>query len=107
MRKLLPIVLVLFASQVFGAPLSIAELRKRAEAGEAVAQFELGILYRKGEGVPQSYEKALNWYLLAAKQGHPDAQNSLGVMHVKGLGVPQDYKEAFKWFMLSAEQGFA
>ena len=40
MRKLLPIVLVLFASNAFGE--SIADLRRKAAAGDAEAQTTLG-----------------------------------------------------------------
>ncbi len=78
-----------------------------AEQGNAVAQYNLGLLYQKGWGVPQDYKQALKWYHLSAEQGHVDAQYNLGSMYSDGQGVPQDYKQGVKWFILSAEQGDA
>ena len=34
------------------------EFRKLAEQGDAVAQYNLGLLYVKGQGVPQDYVQA-------------------------------------------------
>ena len=45
---------------------TIAELRQRAEQGTAKDQFSLGLMYYKGEGVPQDYIQAQMWYNLAA-----------------------------------------
>jgi uncharacterized protein len=78
-----------------------------AEQGEVVAQYRLGVMYRKGLGVPQDDKEAIKWYRLAAEQGHPEAQYQVGWMHYNGKGVPQDDKEAIKWYRLSAEQGDA
>ena len=78
-----------------------------AEQGHASAQFNLGLMYEYGQGVPQDYKEALKWYRLSAEQGIADAQFNLGVMYEDGLGVPQDDQEAVRWFRLSAEQGNA
>ena len=77
-----------------------------AEQGNANAQFNLGIMYEHGQGVPQDYKEAVKWYRLSAEQGNASAQSNLGVMHNDGQGVPQDYKEAFKWFSLSGSNGY-
>ena len=82
-------------------------LRPLAEQGDADAQFNLGFLYAKGEGVPQDHAEAVKWYRLAAEQGNAQAQNDLGASYVNGEGVPQDYAEAVKWYRLAAEQGDA
>ena len=68
-----------------------------AEQGDDEAQFNLGMMYAFGLGVPQNYKEAFKWYRLAAEQEFDEAQYSLGVMHTLGLGVPQNYKEALKW----------
>ena len=49
----------------------IDALRARAEQGDAEAQFELGVRYRDGTGVPQDDAEAVRWYRLAV-----DAANS-------------------------------
>jgi TPR repeat protein len=79
--------------------------RMAAEQGEAKAQFNLGVMYAKGQGVPQDFKEAMQWYYLAAMQGDADAQHNLGVMYAKGEGVPQDYVLAYMWFNLAAAQG--
>jgi len=75
-----------------------------AEQGDAQAQYNLGVMYDKGRGVPQDYKEAVKWYRLAAEQGVREAQYNLGNKYSKGQGVPQDYKEAVKWYRLAAEQ---
>ncbi|MBL4829235.1 MAG: sel1 repeat family protein [Aliivibrio sp.] len=77
-----------------------------AGQGNDRAQFNLGVMYKKGLGVSQDYKVAIGWYTLAAEQGNDRAQHNLGVMHAKGLGVSQDYKAAAKWYTLAAEQGY-
>lgn len=76
-----------------------------AEQGLADAQFNLGLKYDKGEGVPQDYAEAAKWFYKAAEQGYAKAQFNLGLMYYKGLGVPQDYSEAYVWSSLAAADG--
>ena len=86
---------------------ALQEWRPLADQGDADAQYFLGVMYEKGNGVPQNYAEAVKWFRLAADQGDADAQYNLGVMYEKGYGVPQNYAEAVKWFRLSAKQGDA
>ena len=79
--------------------------RARAEEGEAIAQYNLGVMYADGRGVPQDDVEAVRWYQLAADQGEPLAQVSLGLMYGKGDGVPQDTVLAHMWWSLAAAQG--
>ena len=51
-----------------------------AEAGNATAQYNLGLLYDKGQGVPQDDQEALRWWRKAAEQGLAKAQAALGFM---------------------------
>ena len=76
-----------------------------AEAGDPAAQYELGVMYQNGEGVPQNYSKSVKWFRMAAEQGDSNAQYSLGLKYSVGHGVPQNYPEAAKWHRKSAEQG--
>ena len=71
------------------------------------AQYNLGLMYDNGQGVPQDYKQAVKWYTKAAEQGDANAQYSLGYMYANGQGVPQDYKQAVMWFTKAAEQGDA
>ena len=81
--------------------------RKAAEQGTAKAQNNLGVMYDKGQGVPQDYIEAVKWYRKAAEQGYAVAQFNLGYMYNKGRGVPPDDIEAHKWYNLAAAQGNA
>ena len=78
-----------------------------AEQGDAIAQFIVGDMYRRGRGVPQNLKTAVKWYTFAAEQGFVYAQTYLGYMYRWGLGVPKDYKTAVKWWTRAAEQGNA
>ena len=86
---------------------ALREFRLAAEQGNAAAQYNLGQMYRKGQGVPQDYAEAVKWYRRAADQGDAYAQHDLGVMYDKGWGVPQDYAEAMRWYRKAATQGYA
>src|SRR5438270_12416857 len=75
---------------------------RAAERGHAKAQFALGYLYYNGQGVPQDYPEAAQWYRRAAEQGHPEAQGALGALYAQGHGVPQDAVQAHVWVNLAA-----
>ena len=83
------------------------DTRTLAEAGDPAAQYELGVMYQNGEGVPQNYSKAVKWFRMAAEQGDSNAQYSLGLKYSVGHGVPQNYPEAAKLHRKSAEQGYS
>lgn len=80
-------------------------LRPLADHDEPIAQYDLGVMYAKGQGVPQDYAEAVKWFRTAADHGHSDAQYSLGVMYANGQGVPQEYAEAARWYRKAADQG--
>jgi TPR repeat protein len=81
------------------------EKLQKANAGDAIAQNNLGVMYEGGEGVPQDYTQAAYWYRKAADQGSKEAQNNLGVMYAKSQGIPQDYTQAAYWYRKAADQG--
>lgn len=83
------------------------EFKLLASQGDATSQYNLALMYAKGQGVSQNANEAVKWYRLAAAQGSGGAQFNIGLMHKSGLGVSQDYKEAVKWFRLAAAQGNA
>ena len=44
-------------------------LKPIAEKGNALAQYNLGVMYANGQGMPQDYTAAVKWYQTAAEQG--------------------------------------
>jgi TPR repeat protein len=79
----------------------------RPDQGDAQAQYNLGVFYDDGLGVPQNYGEAVKWYRKAADQGEDRAQNNLATMYANGQGVAQNYGEAVKWFRKAADEGNA
>jgi hypothetical protein len=76
--------------------------RLEAEQGHAAAQFYVGGIYRRGQGVLRDTTEAARWFRLSAEQGYGDAQFALGDMHHTGRGVRQDGVEAHMWLSLAA-----
>lgn len=75
----------------------------KAEAGNAEAQFDIGNMYEKGNGVARDNSKAFEWYLKAAKQQHEKAAFEVGFAYLRGSGVSKDYDKALKWLNTAAE----
>jgi TPR repeat protein len=69
------------------------------------AERLLGIMYIKGQGVPQDYALGMRWMRIAAVKGLADAQNEVAILYQRGLGVERNGAEAVKWFRLAADQG--
>ncbi|KAG0002416.1 hypothetical protein BGZ80_005978 [Entomortierella chlamydospora] len=70
----------------------------------AISEYNQGLAYLKGNGVPQDYYKAMDIFHKAAKQGNPKAQCKLALLYYKGDGIPQDFSKAPKWFLRAANQ---
>src|SRR6266700_3359375 len=81
--------------------------RKAADQGHAVAQFSLGVVYKKGRGVEKNEREAVAWFRKAAEQGDTAAQSDLGAMYRDGRGVEKNAREAVAWFRKAADQGYA
>ena len=73
--------------------------------GDAIAQYDLALMYVRGRGVPQDDAEAVKWPRRAAAQGDADVQHILGFVYHEGQGVPQDNVQALMWFSLAAGQG--
>lgn len=108
---------------------------ENAEAGEADAQYEVGIMYLKGQGVSQDRDKAIQWLKKASDAGNQQATSKLGriqeqqdkfehllgraesgnlkaqyevaMMYLKGRGIERDGKRGRQWLLKAADQGDA
>lgn len=67
----------------------------------------LGRMFLRGEGMEQSYEKALTWFRRGLANGDALCQYELGVMYLHGLGVRKDGLTAADYFKEAANQEFA
>jgi hypothetical protein len=87
-----------------------------AQQGNADAQFALGRMYEKGQGVPHNFEAEVMWYRKAADHGNADAQSIVGDLLRTGIGIepqnygklgPVDYSQALIWLHKAADRGNA
>src|SRR5262245_13529715 len=60
---------------------TVSACRRLAEQGVALGQSNLGVLYTRGQGVPQDFNEAVIWFRKAAEQGYAKAQHNLGVLY--------------------------
>ena len=86
---------------------ALSEWRARAQAGEAKAQYNLALLYYRGQGVPKNLDLAVGWALKSANQGYPLAQYTVGIMYSRGEGLEKDDQQAARWIARAARQGLA
>jgi TPR repeat protein len=93
------------ATNSIAAVTSIESLRKRAEQGDAEAQWDMGARYHNGQDVPQSDVQAARWFQRAADQGHVNAQSILGAYYWAGRGVPRDLTQAYFWSAVALHHG--
>lgn len=91
---------------------STGPLRRRAEAGDPLAQFQLGYLLsqqaRPGADADADLtleREAAYWYARAAARGYAPAMANLGLAHVQGRGVIQDYLQGRVWLALAQAAG--
>ncbi len=83
----------------------IAAIRKRADAGEAKAQYLLGAAYHSGRDIPKDLPESVRWWRKAAGQGYAPAQYLLGLTYYKGDGVARNDAESVRWWLKAADQG--
>lgn len=93
---------VLLSAQRGGA-LDIAQLKEAQK--EALAVYNQGVSYEKGDGVPKDFDSAVSCYRKAAVMGDHNAQYRLGCFYFLGnKSISQDYKTAADYFLLAAKQ---
>jgi hypothetical protein len=77
----------------------------QANAGVLTAQYEMGLRYAAGEGVPQNYHDSMTWFAKASNAGNAKAQWKLALGYLKGIGVPRDERQAVIWLKRAANNG--
>jgi GAF domain/PilZ domain len=85
-------------------PDSAEELRRKAERGDANAQFQLGAQYASSDN-KKNYAQAVKWLTISAENGNVLASATLGAFYWAGRGVPQDYVKAYMWSAIAKAEG--
>ena len=78
-----------------------------AQAGDANAQYLLGLQLWRGRGVVRNDAEAARWFTSAAEQNHAEAMTDLAAMYRQGEGVEQDARRAFSLSTKAADMGNA
>ncbi len=80
-------------------------LEKAARQNYVDAQYDLGMIYMFTEDESlRSPEKAGNWFMMAAEQGHLRAQNALAAAYAGGQAIEQSHEKALAWWRRAAAQ---
>src|SRR5215469_9132284 len=74
-----------------------------AGRGSADAEYNLGVMYDAGHGVPQSRTVAADWFLKAADHGMGQAMGNLGVIYIERSEAAESLIQAYKWFSLALD----
>ena len=82
-------------------------LRAAAASGNPAAEYEIGVRYSEGRGVPVDLELAAQWFESAANHGLAPAQYRLGSLYEKGQGVKKDVNKARALYLQAADKGNA
>lgn len=86
---------------------AISLLEPLAEAGDAAAQSQMGVLYAQGLGVDKDMDRALQLLEKSHAQGNPFAAYNLASLYATGNGVDRDCEKALEILRAPAESGNA
>lgn len=80
---------------------------RAAQAGSAVAQRSVALLFQRGNGVDRSDDSAARWFAQAARNGDREAMFQLAVAYDRGRGLKKDQAAAFDWYSRAGNAGHA
>ncbi len=86
---------------------SLTSLKSRAEASDAVAQYDLAAEYLRSNPVAPDYNGAIKWLSASAAQGNIHAEFLLGYLYEHGEGTERDYAKAAENYQAAAVKGYA
>lgn len=110
----LPLLLSLGLALALSHPVAAQSLKelpfdkqmKLAKVGDVDAQYEVGLSYETGRGVPRDMAEAARWFRQSALQGNVEAQYHLAQLVAQGAkGLKQDLPTAFKLYQDAAAKG--
>jgi TPR repeat protein len=74
-------------------------------SNDPLAQYWLGMMHLRGQGVTQDDSEAASFFTESAKQGLPNAQVRLGELYSAGRGVGQDFEATYAWYAVADRIG--
>lgn len=86
---------------------ALSLLEPLAEAGDAAAQSQLGVLYAQGLGVEKNADRARQLFERSHEQGNAFGAYNLASLYATGNGVERDCRKALEILHAPAESGNA
>ena len=71
--------------------------KRKAQAGDVNAMYDLGNCFRCGKGVKKNYAEAIKWYTLAAEKGNTEAMCDLGFIYNNDYNENDCHNETVSW----------
>ena len=85
---------------------AMAAYKIGAEGGDALCQWQVGIMYCNGRGgVAVDFQQARQWLEKAAAQDEPNAVNALGFCASRGQGMTPSWRRAREYFQRAIDLG--
>lgn len=83
----------------------IEEIKRKADAGDAEAQYELGLMYYEGKVLNRDVDKAWQLWDSASRGGCVDAMFRLSKMCADGECCSEFPKSAYIWALIAKKRG--
>ena len=80
-------------------------IKPAADAGNFLAEYQLGLMYDFGQGIRENNAEALDWYRKAANKNDPRAEVALAQRLMDGRDIARDQAGAISWYRKAAAQG--
>ncbi|SHO56358.1 J domain-containing protein [Vibrio quintilis] len=103
MKFIIPLLFLILTTSVNAS--DFETVKNQAIGRDSQAQYQLGQMYQRGEGVKQDAAQAFYWIEQAAENGNPQAQAEVAEAYVTGNGTPPDNEQAVYWLTLLATNG--
>ena len=87
-------------------PAALSVISSRAAQGDSDAEFYLGLVYARGQGIDRDFRLAREWMQRSESQGNSNAAYFLGKIYLRGYGLENPIpSEAAKLFEKAADSG--
>src|SRR5580700_11488982 len=83
--------------------LTVLTMSLSCTANNPFTYYKLASCYHHGIGSEKNIDRAFEYYLKAAEQGHRESQFYVGYFYECGLGIEQNFKKAAEWYQKAVE----
>lgn len=84
---------------------AVPRMLQQAYAGDALACYNLSVIYIEGKGIEKNMVQSFRWMHEAALLGYPDAYDILINKYMTGKGTAVNIEKAYSWLQIAKQQG--